>query len=81
LIISQPAEESTDKYTYYAKIIRNLTPAPGRKKVSKGFLHDLLNDDKESDSDMEPHGDYYIDEKKKNATLTSEGIAKLEKIL
>ncbi|USN56231.1 MAG: hypothetical protein H6766_04055 [Candidatus Peribacteria bacterium] len=35
LIISQPAEESTDKYTYYAKIIRNLTAAPGRKKVSK----------------------------------------------
>lgn len=81
LIISQPAEESTEKYTYYAKIIRNLTPAPGRKKVSKGFLHDLLNDEKKGESDTEPHGDYYIDEKKKNATLTSEGIAKLEKIL
>lgn len=80
LIISQPADESTDKYTYYAKIVRNLTPAPWRKKVSKWFLHDLLNDDKK-ESDSEPHGDYYINEKTKNATLTSEGIAKLEKIL
>jgi preprotein translocase subunit SecA len=79
LIISQPVAESTDKYTYYAKIIRNLTAAAGRKKISKGFLHDLLNDDKEEN--QAPHGDYYIDEKNRNASLTSEGIAKLEKIL
>jgi len=35
LIISEPDNEPTDKYTYYAKIVKTLLPATGKKKVSK----------------------------------------------
>ncbi len=53
LIISAPAEESTDKYQRYSHIIPQL----------KENVH------------------YDIDEKSKTATLTEEGIAKMEEIL
>ena len=53
LIISSPAEESTNKYLRYAQLIRQL----------------------------EDNKDYVIDEKLKTATLTEEGIAKMEKVM
>jgi preprotein translocase subunit SecA len=77
MIISQASAEPTEKYEYYAKLVQLLTPAKGKKKVAKGFLKELLSDDKEEVS-IEPEGDYWIDEKTKAVTLTSEGIAKLE---
>ncbi len=81
LIISQPSEEPTEKYVYYAKIVQMLTPAKGKKKVSKGFLSELLKEDLPTTEDEDTSGDYHIDEKTKTATLTSEGIAKLEQLL
>jgi preprotein translocase subunit SecA len=35
LIISQPREEPTEKYTYYAQVVNFLTPCSQKKKVSK----------------------------------------------
>lgn len=35
LIISEPSGEATEKYAYYAQIVRMLTPCSGKKKVSK----------------------------------------------
>ena len=64
LIISGPAEESTDKYYRIDRIIPKLergTPPEGTEKPATG--------------------DYFIDEKLKTATLTEEGIAKVEKLL
>lgn len=42
LIISYPSDEATEKYVYYAQIVRALTPCTGKKKVSKGLLGDLM---------------------------------------
>lgn len=83
LIISEPAQEATDKYTHYAKLVQSLIPSKVKKKVSKGLLHELINDDykkgkKEEEQDT---GDYYIDEKSKTAQLSSKGIDRLEKLL
>jgi len=35
LIISEPKEEATEKYQYYAKIVKTLKPCSEKKKVSK----------------------------------------------
>ena len=77
LIISQPSSEPTEKYAYYAKIVRMLTPSSHKKKTPKGFLAEVLN----KEEDLPEDGDYYIDEKNKNVTLSGQGIEKLEKIL
>lgn len=79
LIISQPREEPTEKYTYYAQVVNFLTPCSQKKKVSKGLISEILNDEywKEQEEDW----DYYIDEKTKTAQLSWKGIAKLEEIL
>ena len=53
LIISAPAEESTDQYYRFAKLVTQLLPT----------------------------ADYNIDEKMRAATLTEEGITKMEKLL
>lgn len=80
LIISEPDAEPTDKYSYYAQIVQMLIPSTKKKKVSKWFLHDMLQDNKK-DSDEEESWDYYIDEKTKTVAISSTGIIKLEKIL
>ncbi len=80
LIISQPNDEPTDKYQYYAKIVKTLVPAKWKKKVSKWFLYDLLHDETEEEKEAQKW-DYYIDEKAKTALLSSQWIAKLEKML
>ncbi len=46
LIISEPDSEPTSKYEQYARLIQSLTPSTTKKKVSKGFLHDMLDETK-----------------------------------
>lgn len=85
LIISEPDKAPTDKYQHYFNIVRSLIPSKGKKKVSKWFLHDMLNDVKKDKNDTDPEddtsGDYYIDEKTKTVSLSGDGIEKLEKML
>ena len=79
LIISEPDSEPTEKYAYYAQIVPSLIPSKNKKKVSKGFLAELINkEEKDTPEDM---GDYFVDEKLKTVSLSSQGIEKLEKTL
>jgi preprotein translocase subunit SecA len=78
LIISEAREEATEKYTYYANIVHLLQPCSSKKKVSKGLLNELMNEDVKH---QEEDGDYYIDEKTKTASLSGRGISKLEELL
>jgi preprotein translocase subunit SecA len=78
LIISQPGQEPTEKYEMYAKLVTVLTPSKGKKKISKGFLNELLKDVKGEEEEVDDTGDYYIDEKSKTVTLSSAGIERLE---
>ncbi len=71
LIISGPAEESTDKYYRINAIIPKLTPGArisGDKKA-------------EERAELEKTGDYVVDEKAKTVTLTEQGMAHVEKLL
>lgn len=79
LIISQPREEPTEKYTYYSQVVNLLTPCSTKKKISKGFIQEVLND--QYGKEEEEDGDYYIDEKTKTAQLSWKWIEKLEEIL
>lgn len=83
LIISQPSDVPTEKYVQYAKLIQFLVPSKTKKKVKQWFLKELLSDVKNGKEDEveDDGGDYYIEEKSKSVTLSSHGIAKLEKIL
>lgn len=78
LIISHASEEPTEKYEYYNKIVKQLIPCKGKKKVNRWLLHELLHSD---DKDEDISWDYYIDEKNKTVTLSSNWIQKLEWIL
>ena len=71
LIISGPAEESTDLYYEVDRIIPKL--AAGR--TTRG---DVKAEDRE---ELEKTGDYIVDEKHKTVTLTESGMAKAEKLL
>jgi preprotein translocase subunit SecA len=71
LIISGPAEESTDLYYEVDRIIPKL--AKGR--VTRG---DVKAEDRE---ELEKTGDYIVDEKHKTVNLTETGMAKAEKLL
>jgi preprotein translocase subunit SecA len=64
LIISGPAEESSDYYTKFAQIVRQLRPSTFEPKPGE-----------------EADGDYYIEEKARNAVLTERGIEKVERVL
>ena len=71
LIISGPAEESTDKYYRINAIIPKLNPGAritGDKKA-------------EERAELEKTGDYIVDEKAKTVTLTESGMAHVEKLL
>ncbi len=71
LIISGPAEESTDLYYEVDRIIPKLTPGA----VTQGNV-------KAEDRDrLEATGDYLVDEKHKTAQLTETGMAKAEQML
>jgi preprotein translocase subunit SecA len=71
LIISGPTEESTDKYYIIDRIIPSL---------QKG---EVIEEDANTLSGKRKRytGDYTIDEKAKSATLTEEGVLKVEKML
>jgi preprotein translocase subunit SecA len=71
LIISGPAEESTDLYYEVDRIIPKLTPGA----VTRG---DVKAEERE---ELEKTGDYIVDEKHKTVTLTESGMAKGEKML
>jgi preprotein translocase subunit SecA len=71
LIISGPAEESTDLYYEVDRIIPKLTPGA----VTQG---NVKAEDRE---ELEKTGDYLVDEKHKTVTLTETGMTKAEKML
>jgi preprotein translocase subunit SecA len=71
LIISGPAEESTDLYYEVDQIIPRLS----KGRVTQG---DVKAEDRE---ELEKTGDYIVDEKHKTVTLTESGMAKAEKLL
>ena len=71
LIISGPAEESTDLYYEVDRVIPRLTPGA----VTQG------NVKAEEREELEKTGDYIVDEKHKTVTLTETGMAKAEKFL
>ena len=71
LIISGPAEQSTELYYEVDRIIPRLTPGA----VTQG---DVKAEDREA---LEETGDFLKDEKHKTVTLTESGMAKAEKML
>jgi preprotein translocase subunit SecA len=71
LIISGPAEESTDLYYEVDRIIPKLTRGEVHQGQVKGEDRDRL----------EASGDYVVDEKNKTATLTETGMAKAEQLM
>ncbi|HEX5070908.1 MAG TPA: preprotein translocase subunit SecA [Vicinamibacterales bacterium] len=71
LIISGPAEESTDLYYEVDRIIPRLKPG----EVTQG---NVKAEDRER---LETTGDYLVDEKHKTAQLTETGMAKAEEML
>src|SRR6187200_1434440 len=71
LIISGPAEESTDLYYEVDRIIPSL-------KAGKTVQGNVKAEDRE---ELEKTGDYIVDEKHKTVTLTESGMAKAERLL
>ncbi|HEY0875574.1 MAG TPA: preprotein translocase subunit SecA [Vicinamibacterales bacterium] len=71
LIISGPAEESTDLYYEVDRIIPSL-------KAGKTIQGNVKAEERE---ELEKTGDYIIDEKHKTVSLTESGMAKAEKLL
>ena len=71
LIISGPAEESTDLYYEVDRIIPRLKPGAVTRGETKGEDRDRL----------EATGDFILDEKHKTVTLTESGMAKAEELL
>ncbi len=71
LIISGPAEESTDKYYVIDRIIPKLQ----RGAVIQG------DPNQEDRAAIEKQGDYTVDEKSRSVTLTETGVAKVERLL
>jgi preprotein translocase subunit SecA len=69
LIISGPAEESTDLYYKIDRIIPRLSRAA---TITEGKLHEI---------EEVRQGDYIVDEKAKTVTLTEAGIARCEQLL
>jgi preprotein translocase subunit SecA len=67
LIISGPAEESTDKYYVIDRIIPRLKK--GERKERQG------------DAPAEESGDFWVDEKSRSAVLTEQGVSKVERML
>lgn len=80
MIMSQPNNDPIDKYVRYAEIVKILTQSTKAKKVSKGFIAELMRTDEEPEDNI-ADGDYYLDEKSKAVTLSEVGITKLEGIM
>jgi preprotein translocase subunit SecA len=73
LIISGPAEESTEKYAIVNRVVPHLK---GRTITEKEEI-----DAKYTGEDLGKGFDFTLDEKAHNVTLTDDGIAKCEKLL
>src|SRR5687767_4693765 len=71
LIISGPAEESTELYYEVDKIVPRLKPGA----IIRG---DVKAEEREA---LDSTGDYIVDEKHKTVTLTESGMARAEKML
>ncbi|MGB4600521.1 MAG: preprotein translocase subunit SecA [Trichlorobacter sp.] len=71
LIISGPTEESTDKYY----VINRIIPLLEKGEIQEVEANTLSGKRKTYT------GDYTIDEKAKSATLTEQGVSKVEKLL
>src|SRR5262249_29368992 len=71
LIISGPAEESTELYYQIDRVI----PSLKKGAVTRG---DVKAEERE---ELEKTGDYIVDEKHKTVTLTESGMTKAEKML
>ena len=71
LIISGPAEESTEKYYKLDRIVPKLQ----RGAVIQG------DPSQEQRAAIEAKGDYTVDEKSRTVTLTETGVAKVERLL
>ncbi|HLC21799.1 MAG TPA: preprotein translocase subunit SecA [Candidatus Methylomirabilis sp.] len=69
LIISGPAEESTDKYYQIDRIIPRLKRGA---TIAGGKLYE---------AEAQGSGDYVVDEKAKSVALTESGVAKVEALL
>jgi preprotein translocase subunit SecA len=69
LIISGPAEESTDKYYQIDRIIPRLKRGA---TIAGGKLYE---------AEAQVSGDYVVDEKSKSVALTESGVAKVEGLL
>jgi preprotein translocase subunit SecA len=95
LIISGASEESTDKYARVNRIIpklvkgEELSPQEARKLLDSGKLssqerEELIRGISEVGDDMQRKiltGDYVVEEKHRNATVTDEGWEKVEQLL
>jgi preprotein translocase subunit SecA len=68
LIISGPAQESSQEYRRFAQLVRNL-------KLS------TVTPDQVKRDEIEPDGDFMIDPRSKNIQMTEEGILKVERLL
>jgi preprotein translocase SecA subunit len=71
LIISGPAEQSTDKYYTINRIIPRL-------RLGATTVGDVRAEDRAA---IDAQGDYTIDEKGKTVTLTESGVSKVERML
>ena len=71
LIISRPAEESTDLYYEVDRLIPRLKPGAVIRGDAKA----------EEREELETTGDFIVDEKHKTVTLTESGNAKIEQML
>src|SRR5215218_5709828 len=71
LIISGPAEESTDLYYEVDRLIPRLKPGAVIRGDAKA----------EEREELETTGDFIVDEKHKTVTLTESGTAKIEQML
>ncbi len=72
LIISGPSESRVDLYGAVNRII---------PRLQKGEVIESRDSGKIGQTHREYTGDYTVDEKAKNASMTEEGVAKVEKIL
>lgn len=68
LIISGPAQESSQEYRRFAQLVRNLVPSQ--------YTPDQVKKD-----EIDPDGDFMIDPRSKSIQMTEQGILKVEKLL
>jgi preprotein translocase subunit SecA len=68
LIISGPAQKSSDMYRQFARLIR-------------GFKRSRVTPKQIKEEGLLPDGDFFVDERTKSITLTEQGIERIERLL